>query len=222
MEKLNSLSKQQQYCLLALTAIQLIMGILCNQYFKNHGEVANAFYIFVPSMYFVFLRFFGIRNVKIAYISLKKRLIENFGNAGALKKRLKNTIIGITLSGLLFLSIKSLSWHGLICIPDGNTNTIGLNYLLLSVPGQQLVFFIWPYLILRRSVTQPILLTIAIINILLFGNLHAYYPELVTPIMAGVTLGIPSAYLVYILKDPYAAIFAHMAIGSFAIESGLV
>lgn len=215
-------SRERMHCLGWVVSIHMILGILLNAFLKEHTSIALAFLIALPLMYRAYWGTFEPSSRKrLLKQRFKERIRKNFRTLGGREKLYLDVSYGLMISFSLFiLMLIGQHYFGYQMCP---TNTVASNtfyfYLLVSVPGQQLLFFIWPQILLEKIVPRPISF---VGSVLLFGNLHNYYPELITPILAAIILGIPSALLVYYFKNPIAAMICHAIIGSAGLLLGLV
>ena len=221
MEKYYSyLKKDKLYLLWVVIATHVILAILYGKVLKNHDHVALTFTFSLPTLGWGYLEKYnaiqGYRIIlKVVWEHLVARGQELLGSWEAVGDRYLNIFWAFLMSGLLYGIMQKFSHYDIISICADKTSDIDLFYLILSVPCQQLVFFILPASVLRKWLPTWFLF---IMLVLLFGNLHNYYPDLATPILAGVTLGIPSAWLILYKKDPIAACINHAIVGTIAIK----
>lgn len=215
-------SSEKRRCLGWVVAIHMILAILLNKFLKENTSVAMTFLITLPLMYRVYWgKFEPNARKRILKQKFKERIRKNFRTRAGREKLYLDIAYGIMISFILFI-IMLVGQHYFeyqLCPSHTINPNIFYFYLLLSVPGQQLLFFIWPQILLEGIVSRRISF---VSSVLLFGNLHNYYPELITPVLAAIILGIPSAILVYYFKNPFAAIMCHAIIGSAGLLLGFV
>lgn len=202
----------------AVIIIHLSGAYIVTRYLTNHTQTKS---LAVTTFGLMVLLYF-LSSEETTVNILRKIIIytkNQFTQKNNLKKVLKNTLTASLMSMILFGLLKTGAYVNLYTIPQEHLHTVSFMYILVSVPVQQLLFFILPARITKDKINPLIL---SAITIVFFGTIHGYYPDFITMVLASVALGIPSAFLVFYKHDYYATIFNHMIAGSIALSMGLV
>ena len=195
--------------------VHMVMSTLVNKIFDNYDQMQILFYITFPLMLGLYILAFNKSRGAIWKVTLSYTR-ENLATRAGLKRLVLNTLLGLLLSGgIFFIIFLPLEQLGIFTLPNNNCSSVDFEYLLLSVPGQQLMFFIWPACILNKYVPKYLLVSVFAV---FFGSLHGYYENTEIIILSGVCLGIPSAVLCFYQENFYAAIINHIIVGSIAIK----
>ena len=218
---ITTYSPAQMRCVGWVIGIHMTFALLMKTVLTNHTSIVLTFIIALPLMYRVYWGTFEpTSRQRLIKQKFRQCIRKNFLTASGRENLYLDVMYGIMISfGLFLLMLVGQYFFGYELCPNQRAGNSFYFYLLLSVPGQQLLFFIWPQILSENVVPRPIS---SVASVLWFGHLHSYYPELVTPVLAAVVLGIPSAVLVYYLKNPIAAMICHGIIGSSGILLGLV
>lgn len=202
----------------AVIVIHLLGSYIITRYLTTHTQtksVVVSVFVLLVLVYFLSEEEKTVNILKYLWTYTcdqftKKRKIGRLG---------KNVLYGLGITAVLFGLLELGTISGLYYVPKNPLHTVSLLYIFVSVPIQQLVFFILPERI-TESRLNPIVLSAVAIPF--FGMVHGYYPNFITIIITGATLGIASSYLVFYKRDYWASIITHMIAGSLALTIGLV
>lgn len=198
--------------------IHLSGGYIITRYLTTHTQTKSLVVTIFGLMVLLYFLSAEKKTVQI-FKSLWKYTREQFSEKKNLIKMIKQVGIGLGMTAILFSTLELGAISKLYTVPKESLHTVSLLYIFVSVPIQQLLFFILPERI-TESRLHPIILSA--IAIPFFGMVHGYYPNFITILITGATLGIVSSYLVFYKRNYYASIITHMIAGSIALTIGLV
>lgn len=202
----------------AVIGIHILGGYSITRYLTTHTQtksVVGTLFILLVLLYFLSEERKTIHILKNLWTYTKQQ----WTRKKSLYTLAFNVLIGLLITIGMFGILELGTVSGFYEVPKHSLHQISLLYILVSVPVQQLVFFILPERIAGGRLEPMVLSALAIP---FFGIVHGYYPDFMTIITTAATLGIASSYLVFYKHDYYAAIITHIIAGSVALTIGLV